>query len=463
MRKLIAIVTMGLIALSALAADPAIQPLSRYAGTYKLSTKWGGNQGTWKPFQDLTVTGTSEVYLNAALVPSSSISTTTNAAGNVQYKMVFADGSFALVNFTMDPGTGYFFDSPVRGWGLTGAYQPNSSASGMLDLRGVPDNSKPKPSVTEPFVTNDGPPGISVKLVDSTGAGIPGASVSMRPTSAKPMGTTGANGLVTTSAADGAYRFTITYRGQSSTFGPVNMTSGSVVVFTTVPVEAALSGGAGNLPPATLDHRGGDGYWIADGSVTSGTPITLQLLPGKYTFRAAFRGQTSLVETTVADSTKVAFVLVPTTVKLTGGNSTSKKGNVAHRGDGNSWISDGSTGTDGSVTLYLFAGAYSFSMEYRGRTNQQASVTIAAPAGTIEFALIPTTVTVQSANGEPVAGAAVAHRGDGGHWISDGTTASNGKASFDLLGGSYTVSVTKGGTTTSIQATVPPGEIVIKP
>jgi hypothetical protein len=448
-------------------SDPAIQQLSRYAGTYKLYTKWGGNKGKWEPFQNLVVTSASEVFFNSAFVPYKNITATTTAAAEVEYKITLPDGAYALVKFQQDGTAGYYFDGNVRGLVLTGAFQPNSSATGLLDLRGLSTSAEVqppvvKPSGLEPNVIAGGPAGISVKLVDSKGAGLSGATAEMRAKYAKAMGTTGTDGLATVNAEAGAYTFAITYRGQTKTFGPVNVTSGSVVVFTTAPVEVALTGGTGQLAAANVEHKGSYDSWIADGATSSAGLSSVQLLPGKYTFRVTFRGQTSQVETAVAGPTKVEFGLVPTTVKLTGASKPLKTGTVAHRGAGVTWTGDGTTAADGSVKFLLLAGTYTFSMEYRGQTNELASVAIAAPASVVEFPLAPTTVTVQTANGAPVEGAAIEHQGNTGQRASDGVTGSDGKVAFDLLGGAYTVSATKGGTTTSVQATVPPGSIIIK-
>lgn len=124
--------------------------LAQYHGTYQLFTKWGGASGTWKTFNKLTITNTAEVYFDNTQIPSANISTSTNPAGGIQYKVVLPDGSYALIHFQQNGSPGYFFEKAIQGWCITGAFQPNSSASGMLDLSGIPMKKEVEPQPPAP-------------------------------------------------------------------------------------------------------------------------------------------------------------------------------------------------------------------------------------------------------------------------------------------------------------------------
>lgn len=359
--------------------------LAQYQGTYQLSTKWGGASGAWKTFNNLTINSTAEVFFDNAKVPSGNISQTINPGGGVQYKIVFPDGSYAQINFQQNGSPGYYFDKSTQGWCITGAYQPNSSASGMLDLRGIPVKNEaapqpvppqppispeppapPKP-VAAPYVTTGGPAGVTVKLINSSGAGVAGAEAQCHSTTWAKMGKTGTDGLTTAKINDGDYTFTISYLGQTSTYGPVKVSSGSVVVFSTNSVDVAFTGGATPLAPSKIKFRGSDGSWIAGGSTSTAGVGALQLLPGEYTFSVDYRGQSNEKKATVAGATKVAFVLTSTTVTVrNAAGSPLSNATIWHKGDHNAWIDDGKTDANGSLTFDLLDATYMISATPNG-------------------------------------------------------------------------------------------------
>lgn len=199
------------------------------------------------------------------------------------------------------------------------------------------------------------------------------------------MGKTGSDGMATAQITDGDYTFTITYMGQTNTYGPVKVTSGSIVVFSTDSVEVAFTGGSGVLAPSKFKVKGGDGAWM-EGGVTSTAGVgAIQLLPGSYTFSVDYRGQTSEQKAAVAGATKVAFVLTPTTVTVRN-TSGSPLANVTiwHKGNHNAWLDDGKTDANGSLTFDLLDATYTISATPKG---SKTATEVQAKPGTISITI----------------------------------------------------------------------------
>jgi prepilin-type N-terminal cleavage/methylation domain-containing protein len=101
-----------------------------------------------------------------------------------------------------------------------------------------------------------------------------------------------------------------------------------------------------------------------------------------------------------------------------------------------SWISVGTTGSDGSVADNLPDGTYQFRIDYRGET-QTLPAAPATAATPVVVHTVPVTVQMTGGAGDH-SGAAIAHRGNDGFWMTDDTTNGGGASALELLAGAYT-------------------------
>ncbi len=284
-----------------------------------------------------------------------------------------------------------------------------------------------------------GPAGISLKLVDTANNGLPGGSPAyMLATQGYWVGmaVTAANGLSTANSPAGTYSLRVDYRGQNNSFGPTAMNSGDIATFGVADVTVRLTGATGALASASIAHLGNDGYWVGDGNTDSTGALTLKVLPGSYSFRADFLGQTNtMTNIVVAGNRNVDFPLASATVRLTGGSGGLAAASIAHLGNDGYWVGDGNTSSSATATFYLFpASNYSVRADYLGQTSTQSAITIVAPTTTVDFVL--TTVSVNlTGSGGSIGSASIAHLGNDGYWVGDPATNSSGVSTFFLLGG----------------------------
>ncbi len=287
-----------------------------------------------------------------------------------------------------------------------------------------------------------GSSGVTVKLVDSTGDGLPGGAVAYSQSYWVGMPNTDSDGSSNAALPSGSYTFRVDYRGQTNRFGPVAVSSGSVVTFVAATITVRLTGGSGTLAAAAISHRGNDGYWVGDTATSAGGTSTFKVLPGALTVRADFRGQTNQQSVTVAGDHTVDFALAAATVRLTGAQGSIAAASIAHLGNDGYWVGDGSTNSAGIATFFLLPGTgYSVSADFQGHTSRKEAITVSLPTTTIDFALSAVTVRLVD-GGSSLAAASVAHLGNDGYWVGDPTTSSAGTSTFYLLPGSgYTFRV----------------------
>jgi hypothetical protein len=95
---------------------------------------------------------------------------------------------------------------------------------------------------------------------------------------------------------------------------------------------------------------------MTDDSTNAAGASALELLPGTYTFRADFRGETNLSSPTgVLGPTTATFPL--TTVTVNAGEAGDA---VEHRANNGQWIGDGASSAAKTVSFDALAGDYTF-------------------------------------------------------------------------------------------------------
>jgi hypothetical protein len=218
---------------------------------------------------------------------------------------------------------------------------------------------------------------VPVRLENSQGAPLSGGVVRYFQQSWQNYGTTGEDGLANKELMPGTYSFEMTYNNGRQTLTNVVITDpvGSPVLFKTVATAvrlqnsqgAGLSGGVVRYFALSWQSFGTTG---ADGTTAN------ELLPGTYSFEMTYANgrQTKINVAIAAGNATVPFTTVPVTVKLTDAGGAGIAGGVV-RYFALSWVSFGTTGSDGTVVKELLPGTYSFEMTYNGnKTTKQQEV-----------------------------------------------------------------------------------------
>ena len=193
---------------------------------------------------------------------------------------------------------------------------------------------------------------VSVRLLDSNGTGLEGATIEYSDGSWSDLGTTDGSGVALGDVPAGSYEFRVDYRGQTQTIAATAVTPGSVVDIHTVPVTVSVGG----APGAAVAHLGNDGYWMTDDDTDGGGVAHLELLAGSYVFRADYNGTTDLIPgISVPGQPSVSFGIASVTVHSGGGGV-----GISHRGNNGTWIEDGATNGSGNVVVNVLPGSYEF-------------------------------------------------------------------------------------------------------
>ena len=271
------------------------------------------------------------------------------------------------------------------------------------------------------------PPGLTVKLVNSTGTNLTGGSLQYYDGSWKDaVNNNDGTFRVNTTLATVSLR--MTYEGGSQTKS--NVTVGvDTVVFQTVNTLVKLQNSVGiPIDIGTVQYY--FSAWKDLGATTNGVAAK-ELLPGNYTFRMIYAAATNDKQQDIGTNPTVVFSAVNATVQLK--NSLGEfvdQGTVQYYFS--SWQNLGTT-TDGVATKELLPGNYTFRMAYASATNDKQQNIGINP--TVVFSTVNAAVQLKNSLGEFIDQGTVQYYFSS--WQSLGTT-SSGVATKELLPANYT-------------------------
>ncbi|MDI4649897.1 stalk domain-containing protein [Cohnella hashimotonis] len=279
---------------------------------------------------------------------------------------------------------------------------------------------------------------VAVRLIDSQGHPLAGASVDYYDAGWKTFGTTDASGTASKALPDKSYTFHVNYEGtrldiaQDTGVDPV-------VVFQTVNVKLQLKDSQGNPLSGGVASYYATG-WKTFGDVTDGE-VSKELLPGNYTFHVDYEGTRLDIAQDTGVNPVVDFKTVNVKLQLKDSQGNPLSGGVASY-YATGWKTFGDV-TGGEVGKELLPGNYTFHVDYEGTRMDKAQDTGVDPV--VVFRTVNAKVRLTNQTGYPLSGGAVSYYATG--WRTFGTTA-NGEASKQLLPGSYTFAMNYGGKTT---------------
>jgi hypothetical protein len=226
----------------------------------------------------------------------------------------------------------------------------------------------------------------NVKLLDSTGAGIEGGNATYYAGGWHTFGTTDASGNAYQEMLPGSYSFAMGYNGMRQQLNGQDVSS--PIVFQTTGVTVQLQRSTGANPPLA----GGDASYYAGGWHTIGTTdnngqMTIEMLPGSYSFAMVFNGTRSQMNgveiSGTTDNVTFQTVLVSVLLRTPDGHSpvTDVDASASYYAGG--WHTV--TTNNGYAPFLMLPGNYSFAMVYKGTREQINNVTVSGATTNVEF------------------------------------------------------------------------------
>ncbi len=250
-------------------------------------------------------------------------------------------------------------------------------------------------------------------------------------------------GTITLEMLPGTYSFAMVYQGERNQITQ-DIGTNPIVMFQTVPVTIKLEDHSGN------PLNGGPASYYASGwhdlGNTSGGQLSLEMLPGTYSFAMVYQGERNQTSQNIGNDPTVVFRTIPVTVELTSSNNDQLTGTASYYASG--WHDLGST-NGGPITVEMLPGTYSFAMVYQGERNQM-NQNIGENA-TVSFHTVPVTVKLETSIGPGIDGGGVSYYASG--WHSVGSTTS-GQFTLEMLPGTYTFGMSINGTSEHKTASV---------
>ena len=301
------------------------------------------------------------------------------------------------------------------------------------------------------FTTLDTP----VSVLDSAGAGIPGAVVNHYGSTGSWVGnrTTDAAGVLHYELLVGSYRFQATLNGGSQQLNLTVAPAAHELTFRTLDVAVTVrtSQGAG-IAGAVVNFYGSTGSWVGNRTTDGTGSLHYALLTGSYTFQATTKGGSQQQHLAVAPgSTALIFETAPVTALVVDAAGAPVAGaSINHYGSTGSWVGSRLTDGSGQVVTELLPGTYTFRSTRWGTMTRSLTV---PPSTLVTFE--PGGPKTRSAPPSPtgVAAAAAITSAPSLHW-----NAVPGAVTYRVYRGATLVGTTPD--TTFADSTAPDGTLV---
>ncbi len=215
-----------------------------------------------------------------------------------------------------------------------------------------------------------------VTFEDSYGNPIEGGVVRYYASGWKDFGVTDENGEARLELLPGAYSFQMTYAGYTQQKSNINIETTNPLEFETVEMAVNFKDSGSNPIEGGVVRYYASG-WKDFGTTDSNGTAKLQLLPGVYSFQMSWAGYTQQKSNVATSTSPLEFQTVEMEVKLETCNSTGLEGGAV-RYYASGWKTFGTTDANGSASLELLPGAYSFQVTWAGQTEQRSNVDITA-------------------------------------------------------------------------------------
>ena len=276
---------------------------------------------------------------------------------------------------------------------------------------------------------------VSATLSNHSGTKVAGGDASAYVSGWKPIGTTNGYGTACKlfDGQLGNVSVAMTYGGTHQQITQ-NQPTNSVYGFQTDLVTLQLK----NSSDALIDTGTGSYYasgWHSLGN-TSGGQITLEMLPGTYSFAMVYNGERNQVSQNISADPTVVFQTDLVTLQLkNSSDALIDTGTGSYYASG--WHNLGNT-SGGQITLEMLPGTYSFAMVYNGERNQVSQNISADP--TVVFQTNLVTIKLEDHNGGPLANGTASYYASG--WRSIGDTDGTGRVQLEMLPGTYSFAMT---------------------
>ena len=179
-------------------------------------------------------------------------------------------------------------------------------------------------------------------------------------------------------------------------------------------------------------------HWVLLGATTGGNPVTATFADGVYNFKAVKDYSQQVASVVVSGTTGHTFQTDEFTVHVKDAGEAAFEGiAVAYNDYSNHYLSMGATDSAGNAYIELFPGTYTF------RVTKDHSTATGSTSSAIEFQTALFTVHVVNSSGDNYQGIAIGYNDYSNHYLSMGTTDSDGNASIELFPGTYTFKATE--------------------
>jgi hypothetical protein len=224
---------------------------------------------------------------------------------------------------------------------------------------------------------------VTVKLLDSGGSGISGATTQYNASGWNTIGATNGSGETMIELLPKSYPFRVQYAGATSLTKNQDVGTNTTVVFQTVKVTVRLldSGGSGISGATTQYNASG---WNTIGTTNGSGETMIELLPKSYPFRVQYAGATSLTKNQdVGTNATVIFQTVKVTVSVKDSCGNGLAGATTQY-SASGWNTIGTTNGSGETMIELLPKSYPFRYKFGTSTSPTMNQNVGSDP-TVEF------------------------------------------------------------------------------